>query len=106
MHATFLFTRRIRRRQLGDLGVRRHRPLVGLVAMLLVATAAVSCSSKSSSSTDSAKKISSAEDQYHAKFGTYGSIEELVSNKFLDAPPSDTDVILTNGPDGKPKAAF
>ena len=68
-----------------------------------MATVMASCSSKKSSSASSnTQKIRSAEEQFKAKNGAYGTQDELVSAGLLKAPVADTDVILTNGQDGKP----
>lgn len=83
-----------------------RRPIVGLLAAVLVATGAVACSSDSSKDTSTTKRVSAAQEKYLAKFGVYGTQEELVSNGFLDAALPDVDVILSPGPDGKPKAAY
>src|SRR5947209_14370233 len=89
------------------LRVAGHRSFVGAMTILIMATVMASCSSKKSSSASSnAQKIRSAEEQFKAKNGAYGTQDELVSAGLLKAPVAVTDVILTNGQDGKPKSAF
>ena len=99
-------TRRRYRWRTGVDGGGQPRVLTSLVTMALLASLAVACSSSKSSNKTSAEKIRSAEEQYHAKNGVYGTQDELVAGKFLDAAVSDTDIILTPGSDGKPNGAF
>src|SRR5947209_19455456 len=89
------------------LRVAGHRSFVGVMTILIMATVMASCSSKKSSSGSSnTQKIRSAEEQFKARKGAYGTQDELVSAGLLKAPVADTDVILTNGQDGKPKSGF
>ncbi len=82
-----------------------QRLLIGVTAAVLVGSLAASCSGKSSATKTSADQIRSAEDQYHAKFGVYGTQAQLVSNKYLTAPFAGTDVVL-NGSGGKPNSGY
>jgi hypothetical protein len=85
---------------------RRPPSFVGVVAICLMASLAVACSKSSSSSAKTnADKIKSAEEQYKAKNGVYGTQDQLVSAKLLTAPLADTDVIL-NSSGGKANSGF
>jgi ABC-type transport system substrate-binding protein len=106
MKGTYGQLRRIQGRQLGGARGRPGGSLAGLLAVVLVATVAVSCSDKSSSDKGGADKIRTAEEAFHTKAGVYGTMDELVAGKYLPAAVADTDVILTAGTDGKPKSAF
>ncbi|MGH9280864.1 MAG: ABC transporter substrate-binding protein, partial [Acidimicrobiales bacterium] len=83
------------------------RSFVGVVTVLVLATAMAACSSDDSSSAKSnLEKIKSAQEQFKAKNGVYGTQDELVSAGFLAAAIPDTDVILITGKDGKPKSEY
>ena len=78
------------------------------LALVSLVAGAVSCTSKPSATKNSnTQKIQSAEQQYMAKFGSFGTEAQLVSANVLGAPISGTDVILNStGPGGKPGSGY
>ena len=93
-----------RRLQNGDT---RRRFRASVLTLVVLGSIAVSCSDdKSDKASSNLEKIRSAQEQYKAKNGVYGTQEELVSAGLLAAALPETDVILSNGTDGKPKGAF
>jgi ABC-type transport system substrate-binding protein len=78
------------------------------MVVALAAGALNACSSsKSSANKTDTQKLQSAEQQYKAKHGSYGTEAQLVSDKLLVAPLADTDIILNStGPGGAPNSGY